>query len=313
MNGVSVVIPTYNCAQYVAEAVESALRQTCAPLEVIVVDDGSTDGTLAALRKYMDRIRYIRLKNRGVSAARNTGIRAAQGDWIAFLDADDAWLEDKLRLQMHCAEAFPPAGLLGALAAEDARFAPAEPVTLLRTSDLLGALPFGTSSVVAKKEILERAGLFDENRHWAEDRELWLKASRLTLGLRVNRPLWVYRLREGQKTSNSFQMAENYRAVLRRFFAEHPALARQRAFAWAYFHYDSALAFHETGNDWKALGHILRSLARHPSPLPARGAQKRILRPAVLLKALLGEPSFRGALRLAKRCLGRDGFALPAR
>ena len=86
---VSVVIPAYNCAEYVGQAVESVLHQTIADWEIIVVDDGSRDHTRLVLEKYSDRIRYIYQQNQGVSIARNCGIELARGEFIAFLDADD--------------------------------------------------------------------------------------------------------------------------------------------------------------------------------------------------------------------------------
>ncbi|SNS67406.1 Glycosyltransferase involved in cell wall bisynthesis [Geodermatophilus saharensis] len=100
---VSVVIPTYNSATFLVEALESVLAQTCPVHEVIVVDDGSTDGTGAALRPYADRVVLLRQDNSGVSAARNNGLARATGDWVAFLDADDIWLPDKIERQLQCA------------------------------------------------------------------------------------------------------------------------------------------------------------------------------------------------------------------
>ena len=100
MNTVSVIIPTYNRCHYVPNAIESVLAQTYTDYEMIVVDDGSTDNTKAALRPYLDKIHYIFQPNAGVSAARNAGIRAASSELIAFLDSDDRWLPRKLELQL---------------------------------------------------------------------------------------------------------------------------------------------------------------------------------------------------------------------
>ena len=97
---VSVIIPTYNRAELAARAVESVLAQSYAPIETIVVDDGSTDHTVERLRPYGDKVRYIWQQNSGVAAARNTGIRAAAGEFIAFLDSDDQWLPWKLAAQV---------------------------------------------------------------------------------------------------------------------------------------------------------------------------------------------------------------------
>jgi glycosyltransferase involved in cell wall biosynthesis len=99
---ISVIIPTYNRAAQVPVAVRSVLEQTSPPHEVIVIDDGSTDATGDALAPFMDRIRYIRIGNGGVSAARNRGIHEATGNWIAFLDSDDTWRAEKLRRQTDC-------------------------------------------------------------------------------------------------------------------------------------------------------------------------------------------------------------------
>jgi glycosyltransferase involved in cell wall biosynthesis len=101
---VSIIIPTYNRAATIAVSVASALAQTYQPIEVIVVDDGSDDDTASALSDYADRIRLIRQKNAGPSAARNRGVAESRGDIIAFLDSDDAWLPDKIRRQVELME-----------------------------------------------------------------------------------------------------------------------------------------------------------------------------------------------------------------
>ena len=96
---VSVIIPCHNYGRFVTAAVESALSQTYQPVDVIVIDDGSTDDTPERLQAFGSRIRYIRQENQGVSAARNTGIRQSCGEWVAFLDADDFWHPQKLEAQ----------------------------------------------------------------------------------------------------------------------------------------------------------------------------------------------------------------------
>ncbi|MGH9400488.1 MAG: glycosyltransferase family 2 protein [Terriglobia bacterium] len=106
---VSVIIPTYNRAAAVRNAIGSALTQTVAEIEVIVVDDGSSDGTGKVLAEaFGDRIRYFAQANQGVSAARNMGIAQARGDWIAFLDSDDLWEKDKVEWQLKALERFGP-------------------------------------------------------------------------------------------------------------------------------------------------------------------------------------------------------------
>jgi len=97
---VSVVIPAYNAAEFIARAIDSVLKQSLCPDEIIVVDDGSTDATAEIIRRYGSRIHYIHRQNSGASVARNTGIKAAASRWIAFLDADDQWLPSYLQKQL---------------------------------------------------------------------------------------------------------------------------------------------------------------------------------------------------------------------
>lgn len=109
---VSVVIPTYNRAYILGAAIQSALDQTHQPVEVIVVDDGSSDGTADLVRGFDARVRYIRQDNAGVSAARNTGMRSARGEFVALLDSDDQWLPWKLAAQVAVLRRFPEAGMV---------------------------------------------------------------------------------------------------------------------------------------------------------------------------------------------------------
>ena len=118
---VSVVIPAYNAGRYIDEALESVLGQTHRRVEAIVVDDGSTDDTRARVQAYGDRVRYLGQTNAGVGAARNRGLAAATGDFIAFLDADDVWRPEKLEVQLAVAARHPASGLI---ACDGARLAP---------------------------------------------------------------------------------------------------------------------------------------------------------------------------------------------
>ena len=104
MTTVSVVIPTYNRSALITRALDSVLAQTVKPHEILVVDDGSTDDTASLVRKHYPAVQLIRQKNTGVSAARNAGITAATGEWVALLDSDDAWLPRKLERQVHAVE-----------------------------------------------------------------------------------------------------------------------------------------------------------------------------------------------------------------
>ena len=97
---ISVILPVHNCERYLAQAIESVLAQDCCPVELIVVDDGSTDRSGEIARRFGSSLRYVRQSNAGAGAARNHGVALATGDYFAFLDSDDLWVKDKLKLQM---------------------------------------------------------------------------------------------------------------------------------------------------------------------------------------------------------------------
>jgi glycosyltransferase involved in cell wall biosynthesis len=297
---VSVVIPSYNYGRFIAAAIDSALGQTHRPLEIIVVDDGSTDDTFEQLQAYRDRVCVIQQKNRGPSAARNAGISAARGEWIAFLDADDIWFPNKLQLQMECAVKYPQVCIIGAY--NDARPASdaANLFTLLGTSDFLGGLPFGTSSVVVKKEKLLWTGLFNESRRYVEDRELWLKLTMCGAGARVNTALWHYRIHPNQCNANSERMAENYRDVLDEFFAAHPEHIHQRPAAYAYYNYDTAMSYHGAGRNFAAMRYLFASFLCHVNPLKRGNSETRFIRSALLLKTILGMRLFVAAMSMRR-------------
>jgi glycosyltransferase involved in cell wall biosynthesis len=113
---VSVIIPVYNCEAYLAEAIDSVLAQAYAPLEVIVVDDGSTDGSIHVAARYAPRVRCVHQENSGIGAARNRGIEQAAGDMLAFLDADDLWSPTKLSLQVAALDLDPEMDIVLGLA-----------------------------------------------------------------------------------------------------------------------------------------------------------------------------------------------------
>lgn len=205
MCNVSIIIPTYNCAQYISETIDSALAQTYRDFEIIVVDDGSTDNTKEVLKKYGSQIKLIYQENRGVSAARNIGISRSEGQYVAFLDADDIWLPNKLKAQVEIMNANPDVGLIftdgvkidekpgATLKPKDWRAisndpegfwckigkAPINDGIILKGNYfkdlLLGNLVFFTSAVLIRKECFENIGYLDEELLSSEDYDLWLR------------------------------------------------------------------------------------------------------------------------------------------
>lgn len=199
---VSVVIPAYNRAHCVAAAVESVFAQTFKDVEVIAVDDGSSDGTGDVLEKFGQRIHLIRQDNRGASSARNTGVRAARGKWIAFLDSDDRWYPDKLGRQITALEKYNSKVCFtrsinnqGKLLRDVDSISPvARESELLYVENAVDSVCLAPrhpliQTMVADKTLLEKIGLFDESFPAAEDAELIFRLSFLTGFLYVDSPL----------------------------------------------------------------------------------------------------------------------------
>lgn len=189
----SVIIPTYNSAEFLTQAVQSILDQTYRNFEVIVVDDGSTDGTENFLRPFDGRIQYLYQENRGPSAARNAGITAAKGEYICFLDADDLWLPRKLQLQVSFMEGHRDVGLIFSDHEEfDSTGIVLESFLAVKSfyTDLISSQPIkeafrklavenfiSTPTVMIRSECFKKTGLFDESLKSVEDRDLWLRMS----------------------------------------------------------------------------------------------------------------------------------------
>jgi glycosyltransferase involved in cell wall biosynthesis len=217
MPKVSVIIPTYNCARYVAQAVESALGQTYSDLEVIVLDDGSTDNTPAVMRQYEGKVRYIRQENRGLPAARNRAIKASSGEYIALLDADDWWEPNKLSEQVPVLDGDPDLCLI---------YSDLEVIhdngDVIKS--FLSSRPLATegyvfdqlfhsgfilpSTVLLRRTHFEEAGMFDESMRSHEDMDLWVRmCQRWKVGL-IRKSLTHRRQGAANMTSNESLRSE---------------------------------------------------------------------------------------------------------
>ncbi len=196
---VSVIVPTYNRSSLVLEAVDSVLKQTFRGFELIVVDDGSSDGTAEALNPYKDRFVYCLQDNRGVSAARNQGIRMARGQWIAFLDSDDLWLPEKLETQIHFFSQNPEALICQTQEIwirNGRRLIPLKKHQKFSGDIFAPSLRLclvSPSAVMIKKDLLERVGCFDEALTACEDYDLWLRISAQFPVFLIDQPLVVKR------------------------------------------------------------------------------------------------------------------------
>jgi glycosyltransferase involved in cell wall biosynthesis len=172
---VSVIIPAYNCETFITEAVESVMRQEYKPLEIIIIDDGSTDGTAAQVTKLGEGIRHLYQSNRGPSGARNRGIGMAEGEVIAFLDADDYWPVNKLEMQIDCLNKDPRLDIVlgriqcvGELTEADRRIVFEGPDNTMMNVCL--------GSGVFRRSVFDKVGLFDESLRHYEDHDWFLRA-----------------------------------------------------------------------------------------------------------------------------------------
>lgn len=183
---VSIIIPAYNAEKYVGRAIKSALAQTYKDIEIIVVDDGSTDGTAQIVKSFQDaRVRYIYQQNQNVGAARNHGIRESRGVYITFLDADDEYLPEKVAKEVEFLQKNPQCG---AVYCDTLQYFSEKPEVLYMRKgahpegdifpDLLHFSVINPNTFMAPKEVLEKVGMFDERPNFPEDWELWLRMAR---------------------------------------------------------------------------------------------------------------------------------------
>jgi glycosyltransferase involved in cell wall biosynthesis len=284
---VSVIIPAYNCAAYIQAAVDSALNQSHVPDEIIVVDDGSTDGTDRVLAQYEAPVRVIRQVNAGESAARNTGLRAARGDLIAFLDGDDTFTPDSIARRVEILEASPEVGVVyGDMYVMNAAGEPQG-----RHSDYMpGTKPSGyilpelaLRCFILIPAMIRRSALgeqtFDESLHHCPDYDFWRKLAAHCQFRYTDEPVAHYRIHDANKIvmqPRSIQECELI--VQQRIFAmpEFQQLTRRQK-ARAYRHHAAKSAV--LGRSGVARKYLARSVWTFPFSLAGGG---------LLLLSLLG-------------------------
>lgn len=276
---VSVVIPAYNYAHYLPEAVDSVLSQTHPHVELIVVNDGSTDDTKAVLDSYGDRLVAVHQENQGLSAARNTGIRTASHDFVAFLDADDIWEPEKLACQMaRFAELSDDYGLVacnrgifdgaGGRQPEATTFRKVKQNDQeIRVYDLLLRTRFSPSSVVARRACFDTCGFFDTSLRSSEDRDMWLRIAENWRLFWDERVLCYIRKHGDNMSANAPRMKRNMLKVLHA--ARQRNLSRAKApLLWrrvfAFVHFQVAWMHYESGHRGKAVAELLLSWLRSP-------------------------------------------------
>jgi glycosyltransferase involved in cell wall biosynthesis len=223
---VSVIIPVYNGSRYIVQAVESALRQTFTNLEIIIVDDGSTDRTQQVLQPYLDRIRYIYQENQGVAAARNIACQLAQGEFLAFLDADDYFLPSKLEKQLACFDQDPALDMVqtGWLMVDETgkdifEMKPWQQAPKLDLESFIIFKCVRPSAMMLRRKWWEKLGGFNDNFPLAEDLDFALR-----LALKGCKAVWLeeiltcYRQHNSNIMSSGLPLMKNTEILMKEFF-----------------------------------------------------------------------------------------------
>ena len=278
---VSVVIPAYNAMPYLPIAVSSVLGQTYQPVEVIIVNDGSSDGTADWVRSVTDdRVTLIEKLNGGASSARNQGIRAARGKYVAFLDADDYWEPNKLALQVDRAECTPHLTLVDAWAyyvdASGQRVADClgndhegDVWALMAQLDLVF---FCSSTLLVPRTCFDEVGLFRQDLRYAEDWEMWIRLTRRYPLAVVKQRLSAYRQHDNGKHHNLHKLLPAMLQIVDIALPDDDLSGRQLRYiarANVYLHVASRLRRHP-GSGREAMSLAGRAVKRRPRLLLTR-------------------------------------------
>jgi glycosyltransferase involved in cell wall biosynthesis len=271
---VSVIIPNYNYSQYLSQAIDSVLAQSYPLVEVIVVDDGSTDDSIAKLWRYGKQIRYVQQQNKGVAAARNRGVQESVGELIAFLDSDDLWLPSKIEKQIEQFNARPELGLIhcGVIefneqtGRETRRLDGqqgwvANELLLLQRPVILG----GGSGLMIRRKIYQEIGGFDTDFSTSADWDLFYQiARRYQIGF-IAEPLVMYRMHDSNMHSNVNVMEHDMLLGFQKAFSSASTEVRSlRRRAYAKLHLILAGSYFQAGQTRDFLRHFGRSLLFSP-------------------------------------------------
>ena len=232
---VSVIIPTFNRAQYIAETIKSVLNQTDNDFEIIVVDDGSNDNTREVLKAFINKIKYIYKENAGAASARNVGIKNAQGKYIVFLDSDDLFLPKKLEIQVPILDKYPEIDFVysDVFYFKEKNKRPILMRSIRPASDgrILKKLFMNTSitssSVIFRKVCFEKAGLFDESLRLNEDTDMLFRIAIHYKAYFSEYPSVMYRVHSHSKSKNQEGLMESLLTSSERLLRAYPELKNQ--------------------------------------------------------------------------------------
>jgi len=272
---VSIIIPTYNMGHYITTAIESIFFQIYKNYEIIVVDDGSTDNTEEILSQYGNKIRIISQNHKGLACARNLGIRNSRGEYIALLDADDAWLPNRLLKQVPILDNKPRIGLVHSNLIEiddnGNTLGISSQTKRLTTNSIALNLLFRSQhilcpTVLLRKKCLQDVGVFDENLSWfgVEDRDLWIRIAMHWKIEYINIPLALYRIRHDAMSKNIKKMMKARYYIVKKYTKNlfGFSLLRQRMLSAIHLELADGLAWR--GNPDKSLQEYFKAIKLFP-------------------------------------------------
>src|SRR5579884_4097618 len=272
---ISAIIPVHNGRDFICQTIRSVLTQTYTPDEIIVVDDGSTDDTVRTLERFRGRIRLLRQSNRGVSTARNAGASAANGDFLAFLDADDIWFPEKTAAQLDVLTINPALGLVysGIVVLDQTMRcvctipAPEEKAALTNTLLMEPPVLSIAQAALIRRTAFVQAGGFDPRFSTVADADLACRLALTTSIARTSQPLVGYRTHTGQMHRNLAALEREYPLLLRKLFALPdlpPELHSLRRRAEANYRYTLAGEYAHRGQRRRAARHLAAALFASP-------------------------------------------------
>jgi len=273
---ISVIIPTYNRANFICETIDSVLNQTYQDYEIIVVDDGSTDDTKQVLSKYGNRIIYIYQENQQVGAARNNGIRHSKGKYIALLDSDDVWLPQKLEKDIACFELDSRIGLVYS----DVIYISSDGAALYKrklkcpTGDILKSIVLQNfvvlSTAIVRRECFEKVGMFSTDREMSgsEDAEMWIRiASQYYFGY-IDEITTKYRMHQTSMTSDPDNMKRSILCAIDTIFANKellPKISHLKNQVYSNIYTHIAINYYGSGNMKKSREYLKKALLMYPN------------------------------------------------
>ncbi len=206
---ISVIIPVYNCEEFIAQAIDSIFQQRYEPLEIIVVDDGSTDKTAQIVARFNNAIRYIRQSNKGPASACNRGLAMARGDMVGFLDADDLWTQNRLSLQLPYFTESPRVDIVMGLV-QLMRYSnlPESPGSFVPVDSPNIALCPGCS--LFRRDVFDTVGYFDETLTMGYDWDWFMRARELGIGMVILQQTTLYYRRHSHNFTNQVEMGNRF-------------------------------------------------------------------------------------------------------